>query len=133
MTDSMTPERLAEIAARVEAATDGPWRRWNHPMYGDVCAVETAWSWDDDGADTEVVAEQCSPSDADLIAHAPKDLADLHAEVERLQAQVERVRDALLASDDGTEHEHEDGCKGQATCPACWVDTIRRALDGEVE
>lgn len=38
----------------------------------------------------------------------------------------EAVHDLTLMSDDGSEYEHNDGCQGEAECPACWVEGIRR-------
>jgi hypothetical protein len=34
--------------------------------------------------------------------------------------------DMVLASDDGTEYEHNNGCQGEPECPACWVEGIRQ-------
>lgn len=36
------------------------------------------------------------------------------------------ARDLTLMSDDGSEYEHNDGCQGEANCPACWVEGIRQ-------
>lgn len=43
---------------------------------------------------------------------------------------VNRLLNLTYASDDGTEYEHVAGCEGQDDCPACWVATIRQAVDG---
>ena len=85
----MTPERLAEIRARAEAATEGPW--------------EATWEEGDDwwsitgapqrvGADgpwalcPEVATSDArDPADATFIAHARTDVPDLVAEIERLR------------------------------------------------
>ena len=40
----------------------------------------------------------------------------------------EAAEDMVLASDDGTEYEHNDGCQGEPDCPACWVQGIRRLI-----
>lgn len=70
-------ERLEEIQQRLDRATPGPWEADAMEGYivapsGDVATV-TRWS----------------DADADLIAHAPEDLAVLVAEVERLRAVAE--------------------------------------------
>jgi hypothetical protein len=54
------PDRLAEIRARLDAATPGEW------PFGEM-------------------VRHLLPPDADLIAHAPADIAWLLAEVERLR------------------------------------------------
>lgn len=38
------------------------------------------------------------------------------------------LNEITFASDDGTEHQHNEGCQGEPNCPACWVLMIRRAL-----
>ena len=46
------------------------------------------------------------------------------------------LHDAVLATlfitDGGVEYEHEDGCEGEPTCPACWVADLR-AIVARVE
>lgn len=120
----MTPERLAEIEARLATATPGPWDVWDGPAYcgggRDLC-IGAGEDWlanmdhrygpdyqarvdhDSDGEHSQHGAFPdggyppdcpiCAFSDkvtqeqranADLIAHAPTDLADLLAEVRRL-------------------------------------------------
>jgi hypothetical protein len=69
-------DRLTEIAARADAATEGPWREWTgeHGV-----AVETAWSHDEDGADTDLITDWCKPADATFIAAARTDVPALVA------------------------------------------------------
>lgn len=38
----------------------------------------------------------------------------------------EAARDLTLMSDDGSEYTHNEGCQGEAECPACWVEDIRK-------
>lgn len=54
-------------------------------------------------------------------------------ERKRAEARIQAVRDALFASDDGTEYEHNGHrpTEGEPECPGCWVEGIRRALDGD--
>ncbi|MDO4919926.1 hypothetical protein [Kocuria sp.] len=106
--ESMTPERLAEIRGRVEASTWNPSEPW--AIYDDGL---TRSVWVQDGAtlctfvaDNFYRGEPCGEADARLTAHAPQDLADLLAEVERLRARLtvdddmaERASRALNADD----------------------------------
>ncbi len=90
----MTPERIAEIKARCEAATEGPWDSF------DPCDRECATYCDPSGCkghetgkhllqgpeaynfDAEI---RVSVEDGAFIAHARQDLPDCIAEIERLQ------------------------------------------------
>ena len=77
----MTPERLAEIRARAEAATVGPW--WT------TRNLRPATIFSGEGSDdNNVVAGDAEPADATFIAAARTDVPELVAEVERLQARV---------------------------------------------
>lgn len=77
--EPLTAEQLAEIKARAEAATPGPWKRFhmdrfsinNEPLEKHICGVS-----------------QESEHDAAFIAHAREDVPALLAEVERLRAAV---------------------------------------------
>lgn len=87
----MTPERLAEIKARLAAATPGPWQAHlsNTPPHylatpvvshkcgpaGDRLGRFVLWDGDPEQAD----------KDALIIANAPTDIADLLAYVEQLE------------------------------------------------
>jgi len=95
----MTPERIAEIRARLEAATPGPWLEVSDlPMYaiagpGRYRVVATPnqnshrYARPGETIDTGIG----NAMDAAFIAAAPTDVADLLAEVERLTAQIARV------------------------------------------
>ncbi|KKL84093.1 hypothetical protein LCGC14_1968190 [marine sediment metagenome] len=98
MTKPMTPERLSEIKARCEAATEGPWD--NNTMY---CAVvgRTMVNYGlDERLDVFVVMakykgdvalvsnippESEQKANGQFIAHARQDLPDCIAEIERLE------------------------------------------------
>ncbi len=91
MTD-MTPEQLAEIAARLAAATPGPWYRKEMNGYTDDY-VETShpdYQTKPHGqhiADVGYAAghpKQNFSNNAEFIAHAPTDIAALIAEFKRL-------------------------------------------------
>jgi hypothetical protein len=53
---------------------------------------------------------------------------EMAAEVTALRATVERLRELVFASDDGSEYEHIPDCEGIAECPACWAVAIDAAL-----
>lgn len=86
----MTPEQRAEIRARADAATDGPWRqtRWaDQSTAGRDCIAST------NGYEIIRVARAClRDADAAFIAAARTDIPDLLDDIERLEAEVERLR-----------------------------------------
>jgi len=90
----VTPADLAAIRARLAAATPGPWRLQTCAC-GAVCDDAAAVK-----AGGVLVVECADDPDADLIAHAPTDLAALLDEVERLRAGLAAV-EALIAHSDG--------------------------------
>jgi hypothetical protein len=81
--------RLEEIAARVAAATPGPWGAWieglTHPFHPEI----TAWGGSSvvyTTTGTAISEEVDRDADAAFIAAARDDVPFLLAEVERLQA-----------------------------------------------
>ena len=81
---------LEPIKERLAAATPGPWRVWHDPDPSKVrsTAVETAWCYGDIEGDTELITDYLpTDADAEMIAHAPEDIAALVAEVEQLRAE----------------------------------------------
>jgi hypothetical protein len=91
MTKSLTPERLAEIKARTEKATPGPWTTHVLPrsVGGQTVTVHSesgpytmAWTVD---IPPEIGGMVAAP-DAVFIAHAREDIPDLLTEVKRLRA-----------------------------------------------
>ncbi|MFJ3563248.1 hypothetical protein [Streptomyces diastaticus] len=82
---ALSPEYLAEIAARAEAATAGPWCADGAEIYqGDEYVSYAFW-----------VGETCRADEADggtvdatFVAHARTDVPALLAEVERLRAEL---------------------------------------------
>lgn len=97
MNKPMSPEYLAEIAARAEAATAGPWCTDGAEIYqGDEYVAYAFW-----------VGETCRADEADgglldaaFIAHARTDVPALLAEVERLRAALNSATDVIAARDD---------------------------------
>lgn len=93
----VTPEERAEIRARLDAATPGPWR---------VSPSPSGTRWIDAGTYDEVISPasvdcmrycyggtsdiNLSVADADLIAHAPDDLRRL---LDALDAAEQRIAD----------------------------------------
>lgn len=87
----MTHERLAEIKARAEAATPGPWH-----VNGPYASMDTPTILDDNGGILGRTTHYAwMRENAAFMAAARSDVPDLVAEVERLRAENERLRDAL--------------------------------------
>jgi hypothetical protein len=83
----LTSAQIAEIKARTEAATPGPWHFEQYePFPGDV-AFEVV--------DTEMitVADNVLQRDVSFFAHSRTDIPALLAEVERLRAALEFYAD----------------------------------------
>lgn len=101
----MTPEQLAEIQKRADAATPGPWHRvgppWNRYLpfviAGDtdphvgrfVCDLDSDPADEPDEPGNEV-------ADAEFIAHAREDVPALVAEVKRLTAERDADRAEIV-------------------------------------
>lgn len=86
----MSAERLAEIQARADAATAGPWRECGRDRGGCVCGL--VWSIPGDGVVASTASDPDTPrsdeqvnADARFVAHAKDDIPWLLAEVARLQ------------------------------------------------
>jgi hypothetical protein len=85
----LTPERLAEIEKRCNAATAGPWRTamsYKKEHYGPLVAAVAPGH--------HIQAENCSGgtypnTDMDFIAHARTDIPDLLNEIKRLREEEE--------------------------------------------
>lgn len=93
-------ERLAEIAARVQAATAGPW--WTDTL-AESDGSESIGV--DAGDDNWIVpCQDLDPADAEFIAHARADVPDLLVDNARLRAQVA----ALLAERRSTNEALDD-------------------------
>lgn len=108
---ALTPEQLAEIRARVEAATPGPWEWEMADQQGSLLGLGTKGAALMEGA--VLGCERCEacmetppgelgenstrrccwprPADAEFIAHARQDVPDLLADREDLQRQLAEV------------------------------------------
>lgn len=109
MTEPMTPERLAEIEARANAATQGPWEAATGALVGDDYDEAThVWyrlhspdrMWQTIGKVLDNELDQTTIEDAEFIAEARTDVPDLLAEVRRLQALAAALGVETGASDE---------------------------------
>ena len=101
-------DRLNEIEARANAATEGP---WIVAIYKNECKVETKRErWH--------VASYASPEDAEFIAHARTDVSDL---VAALRAVLDLHRESRNDVDHTPPCEHCHGEPGVHEC-GCWAD-----------
>jgi ubiquinone biosynthesis protein UbiJ len=90
---SVMPDRLAEIRARLDAATPGPWD-YDHITRN----VEADSRWLPDKR--HVVAPMVGHFDGTLIAHAPADIAWLLDEVDSLRERVAILRTEVTDLED---------------------------------
>lgn len=89
----MTQGRLDAVQARTDAAQNTPWQRGEDdepmPSTDDYTSTVNDHDGDPVGYCPDCgVRSYYSAQTADLIAHAPQDLTDLLAEVERLRARL---------------------------------------------
>ncbi|MBX6723652.1 MAG: hypothetical protein IRY92_10550 [Dactylosporangium sp.] len=94
----MTPEELAAIRARAEAATPGPWTVDEGLVWDDGTGeCECQWyreirGWTDHGVPCDAGYLVLSREDATFIAHAREDIPRLLDEVEALRARADQLR-----------------------------------------
>lgn len=100
----MTTPDYAAIRARLDAATPGPWEA-DDPIDGDSVVMVPGLSCLGHCPDCGTRAG-FDPGDADLIAHAPADLAALLVENQRLRDAIQAVRDEVERTwpDEGSIH-----------------------------
>jgi ubiquinone biosynthesis protein UbiJ len=82
------PDRLAEIRARLDAATPGPWRLIKPLSTASRNVLHNVVRDTIPNHSEEMGEYRGRWMDADLIAHAPDDIAWLLDEVERLEKRV---------------------------------------------
>jgi hypothetical protein len=80
----MTPEQLAAIKARADAATPGPWESATTGVWSDI--EGDLW-----------VADTSHDYDAAFIAHAREDVPALLAEVDKWRARAEKAEAQVAA------------------------------------
>lgn len=91
-----------------------------------------------DTADAEALRQELSRTIAQLDeAQSAGRIALQQAQAERDRGDeymraIDRAVALTFASDDGTEYEHtgHGPAEGEPECPACWAQSIRRALEG---
>jgi hypothetical protein len=95
-------DRLAQIQARADAATDGPWASVGRGL------VETIPEFDLHRFDVMpeiIAATKLLDADAEFIAHARMDIPALLAMVRERDAALERVRELAHAWESRGEHD----------------------------
>ena len=93
----MTPERIAEIRARVEAATPGPWAWCPYKMYllADNAMVCDSGEPEEPGVRMRGAGARLPINqNADFIAHARQDIPELITIVERQAAEIAELKAA---------------------------------------
>ncbi len=123
MAEPLTDEQLAEIDARANAATPGP---WSHCLIPDCIEVEVE-HWDlfspthtnSDGTQIgdSVACHTANGEDAEFIKHSRADVPALLAEVRRLRAEnaelrAEAVQLRYAARDTSPLDDDEGACSG---------------------
>ncbi|WP_328313148.1 hypothetical protein OG432_24715 [Streptomyces sp. NBC_00442] len=104
---SLTPVREAEIRARVEAATEGPWHVENHkPSLERLVEDETGLLSVSLG-----YLGNNNQDDAAFIAHAREDVPALLAELDRLRVERDALKDRLHRAALARTWRNEDGKK----------------------
>jgi hypothetical protein len=105
MSEHITPERIAEIKARCEAATEGPWvvEDWGDETYPSpsivappsTCIPPRGYPCEDLG--NRIIYDEdgdCSDDDINFIAHARADVPDLLAALEASERKVAELEEA---------------------------------------
>lgn len=119
----MIPEqRLAEIRARLEAATPGSWS-----PYADDRGWCVLLDHENVGVIAEVLDARTAEGDARLIAHAPADLAYLLARVQRLERVAAETHDYLIRV--STSHDPD----GEAETLRCQIARALADLEADDE
>jgi hypothetical protein len=121
----MTPEQLAQIEARTEATTPGPWQVLSQcPPGKHHHDRDEMWIGTSDRATIAVVGERytAAPAEAEFIAHARADVPALTTAVRRLRTAMETV----LALHQPTEDQHAD--QWCAECGGGWECATVRAI-----
>jgi hypothetical protein len=92
----MDAERLAEIVARVSAATDGPWRNDVYGVLGPDTVVAEVGGYERVVGSLYFGVGQQAEADEAFALHAREDVPALLAEVQRLKAALAGARTAAL-------------------------------------
>lgn len=146
MTERMTEERIAEIKARCEAATKGPWEIWDGPGWcggGSDLSIGAGEQWladmeirDGNNYHERVAHGDCAVSgcticsmndeisreqkaNAEFIIHSRDDIPALLAEVEACHQEIADIREA-------TENAMREDCGNEKHCTC--VPLLRREI-----
>lgn len=134
----MDEQRLAEIVAREQAATKGPWvtekysdeydmvrqEHWTpcgNPRHSDCAIGQTSHTVG------IVDLDHAARNNAQFIAHARKDVPDLVVEVRELRASLARFVDHH--GDDPCRFDHNDFCQEHYSGKPCFVAEARALLE----
>lgn len=134
----MTPDQLAQIQRRADAATEGPWHSFGTgPRGGDhwyvIGADNVSLAWGIASRDGENEAQR--GPDAEFIAHARTDIPGLLAAVRDAQQSAEQAEQALtrvrtMHQPDPNDRAFCVSCDRQYPCPTAREIPTARALDG---
>lgn len=121
MTTLLSDERIAEIRAREQAATPGPWEVEGKSHMAFACIVSSS-QYDPINDRQRRIVKMCgiaSPAgegsnNASFIANARQDVPDLLTEVTRLRSRVARL-EGVLRSVEWEGDPHDQG----TICPVC--------------
>ena len=91
----MTDLDLAAIRQRVEKATEGPWYTGFDYEKHDPTVIAPGYIEHTIDYPLDEVGLENGKADAEFIAHAREDIPALLAEIERLNATIQRVRDIV--------------------------------------
>ena len=129
--------RLNEIEARANAATEGPWAPWRDQdgaphmngllMVGNADAVIPEGEFWVEDVDINPVAHTYLPEDREFIAHARADVPDMAA---ALRAVLKLHRIIRVSGAVGRVYELCQNCNQTAPCTS--VRTIRRHLGDDL-
>ena len=89
MSEKLSPERLAEIAARVEAATAGPWTNDSTEVHAESNRGKDGMAWASSGTG---IGEMAIKADAAFVAASRDDVPALLAHIAAVEAENARLR-----------------------------------------
>ena len=124
----MTPEQLASIRERAEAATEGPWLQGREKVRYES-AREVYTERDPSRTSRDVCRADEADEDAEFIAHAREDVPALLAEVERLQRADALMLDSARSTPTGLDIQMHAGGPNTQKALIFIADAMRSQLD----
>lgn len=120
MTERLSRERIEEIAARAEAATEGPWEvggGGGAHMDGtrDWYTVDCPWN---ERTKYRIGLAAMQLPEAEFVAHAREDVPALLAHIAALEAEIARLRAVVKAAREGCDACHK--YNGADYCCDCY-------------